>query len=341
MQKNEQKAQADKKTYLEDVDKNLSKVQECYSNTKPPKEMLDYVSGIVHDIRTPANNLSGFLEILYEQIQDERLKEYIYNAQKSAELINDLTTSILDGVSTNREKECEEPTVIKTISYFKEIAEIFSANMYKKKINYNIFIDPLLPKEISLDSSKMKRVIMNLIGNAVKFTPENGSIEFSVRYKQNDKKLHIFVKDSGIGIAKENQEKIFEAFKQAEESTKDEFGGTGLGLSICASYVKEMGGKLLLESELNKGSTFYFDIPMDIKDYAKKFEPINDEEIFISILMDKKNSFVANHIARYLVKVGVNVDKISAINSLDKLNENTTHLIVFESKASRLLGSLI
>jgi len=317
-----------------DSNENLDNLEKLHAEKKAPMEMLDYMSNIVHDIRTPANGLLGFLEILQEQIDDTRLKEYVGHAKKSALLINDLTTSILDGVSHQREPVNKEPKSVNCVNFFSDIAEIFSANMSKKNINYNIFIDPLLPKEIELNSMKTKRVIMNLIGNASKFTPENGSIEFSLRYKPKEKKLHIFVKDSGIGIAKEKQKEIFKAFTQAEDSTKDIYGGTGLGLSICASYVKEMGGKLSIESKLNHGSTFYFDLPMDIKDYAHQFEPIKDSKTTVAILMDKSNSVVANHIARYLVKIGVNVDKITAITQLKQLSKNATHLICFEEKLS-------
>ena len=313
---------------------NLKEVQESRENTKAPDEILNYVSNIVHDIRTPANGLLGFLDILQEQIKDERLKEYVCHARNSALLISDLTTSILDGVSAKKEPERKEPTTVNTIKYFSDIADIFSANMSKKEISYNIFVDPLLPKEIELNSMKIKRVIMNLIGNASKFTPEKGCIEFSVRYKKKEKKLHIYVKDNGIGIAKEKQKDIFEAFKQAEDDTKDLYGGTGLGLSICAAYVKDMGGKLLIDSELDKGSIFYFDLPMEIKDYAKKFTPIEDKSKHITILMDKDNLCTTNHIARYLVKMGMNVDSISAVSKLSLVSKNTTHLITFEQQLS-------
>ena len=323
----------------QNINDNLDTLQDKLSGPKEADAMLEYVSNLVHDIRTPANGLVGFLEILQEQIDDVRLKEYVGHAKNSAHLINELTTSILDGVSQKREPSSSEPKTVNIVKFFSNIAEIFSANMSKKSINYNIFIDPLLPKEIELDSMKLKRVLMNLISNASKFTPENGSIEFSLRYKPKEKKLHIYVKDSGIGIAKDKQEEIFEAFKQAQNNTKDLYGGTGLGLSICADYVKEMGGKLSIESKLNVGSTFYFDLPMDIKDYAHKFEPIKNSNITIAILMDKKNSVVANHIARYLVKIGVNVDKITAITKLKQLSTDVTHFISFENSLSGELFS--
>ena len=319
----------------QDADENLDILEKTISDVQAPDEILNFVSNIVHDIRTPANGLLGFLEILEEQIDDERLKKYVNHARNSAFLINDLTTSILDGVSEKRELPIQKQENIDTIKFFSDIGEMFSANMFKKSINYNIFIDPLLPKEIKLNSIKIKRVIMNLLGNAYKFTPENGSIEFSVRYKQKEKKLHIFVKDSGIGIAIDKQEKIFEAFEQAEDNTKSVYGGTGLGLSICATYVKDMDGKLLIESKPNHGSTFYFDIPMEIKDYASTFEAVSNESVCLNILMSKANSFVANHISRYLVKIGVNIDNIHIITNTKDISTDITHLITFENKLSK------
>ena len=294
--------------------------------------MLNNISNVVHDIRTPTNGLLGFLEILEEHMTDEKLKSYINHAKESAQFINELTTTLLDARTDPDILNKTDMKMIATNKFFADIAEIFSANMYQKNISYNIFIDPLLPKEFKVNHHKLKRIIMNLIGNAVKFTPEYGCVEFSVRYKQKEKKLHIYIKDSGIGIAKEKQSQIFEAFKQAEESTKKLYGGTGLGLSICAAYVHEMGGKLLVHSELNKGSTFYFDLPMEMKDYALKFNQIKEKNLHINILMNKKNLHVANHILRYLVKLGVNVDQVESINSTKQLTEDTTHLIVFQNQ---------
>ena len=316
--------------FIENLD-SLKVVREEINNTQ---EIVNFTSNIVHDIRTPANGLLGFLEILEEQISDSRIKEYIGHAKSSAALINDLTTSILDGVSAKRNLVVDEIQEINSTHFFANIAEIFSANMYKKDINYNIFIDPSLPKEIRIDTMKMKRILMNLISNASKFTPEHGSIEFSVRYKRNEKRLHIFIKDNGIGIAKEKQEEIFEAFKQAEENTKDLFGGTGLGLSICAAYVKEMKGKLLIDSELDKGSTFYFDIPLDVVNDSVSVKPIQNKRVKVAILLNQENSFMANHMIKYLVTLGLNVDNIKEVTSLKQISEDFTHVIAFENKLS-------
>ncbi|MEA2073427.1 MAG: hybrid sensor histidine kinase/response regulator [Campylobacterota bacterium] len=317
-----------------DTLENLESIKQERENTQTPQEVLDFVSNIVHDIRTPSNGLFGFLEILEEQIQDERLKKYILHAKESASLISELTTSILDSVSMKREVSKSKIEIVSPFKFFGDIAEIFSATMFQKQISYNVFIDPALPSEIKIESIKLKRIIMNLIGNANKFTNENETIEFSVRYKAKDRKIHILVKDSGIGIAQDKQKQIFEAFKQAEDNTSLEYGGTGLGLAISAGYVKELGGKLLVDSKLDEGSTFHFDIPLEIVNDKIRFEPLNNNEVNIAILMDTKNSFVANNIGRYLVKMGLNVDKIKPVKTLEMLDESVTHLIAFENKIS-------
>ncbi len=325
--RNSDRRNSDSIQNLQDLEKQRDRVQTS-------QELLDYVANIVHDIRTPSNGLFGFLEILEEQIDDVRLKKYISHAKDSASLINELTTSILDGISTKKEIAESKMEFVSTFKFFGDIAEIFSSTMYKKQISYNIYIDPSLPKEIGLESIKLKRIIINLLGNANKFTPQNQTIEFSVRYKPQDKKIHIFVQDSGIGIAKENQEQIFEAFKQAEDDTALTYGGTGLGLAISAGYVKELGGKLLIDSELDKGSTFYFDIPIEIEDETLKFNSVGKINGDITILMDKKNNFCANNIARYLVKMGISKDKIKAVTTIEAVPDTTKYLICFEEKMS-------
>ncbi len=314
----------------------ISNKLESIENRQPidAQKILESTSNIVHDIRTPANGLLGFLEILSEKIEDSRLKEYITNARKSALLIETLTTSILDGISDKREPVMQENKEIEgSKRFFAEVAEVFSANMYKKSITYTIYIDPELPNNLPIDEMKLKRVILNLISNASKFTPEHASISFFVIYNKKKNKLRISVEDTGIGIAKERQKEIFEAFKQAEVDTKEKFGGTGLGLAISAAYVKEMGGKLLLKSELDKGSKFYFDIPVEINDEVAPSMVVKDSDtLVISVLCDKNNMAVVNTIFQYLIKFGIEKEQIKAITSLKNIPQNTSHIIVFENK---------
>ncbi len=318
---------------LNDMMEKIHLHQEVKEEILAPQEILNIASNIVHDIRTPANGLLGFLEILGENIEDKRLKKYISHAQESALLIETLTTSILDGVSENKTPVMSDKyDNVKTHMFFANIAEVFSANMYKKNIHYTIFIDPYLPKEIELNTIKMKRVILNLIGNASKFTPENASIAFTVKYLKEKQKLYISVKDTGIGIAQEKQSEIFEAFKQAETSTKEKFGGTGLGLSISAAYVREMQGELLLESELDKGSNFYFEIPLKHLIESQYQKSLSNKQASICILCSKKNTIEMNSIAKYLIYFGFQKQQIHAVTSIQNIPDDTSHIIIFENK---------
>lgn len=331
--KNDRRSQPSKRAAFEAV-KNAKALQESRenSNSESSDEALAFMSNIVHDIRTPANTLYGFLDLLEEQINDPRLKQYLFNAKESAGLINSLTTSILDRVSSQREREKSEKEKIDSIKLFSSIAEMFSSNMYSKKLTYNVFIDPRMPKEIITEPAKLKRIIMNLINNAYKFTPTSKSIDFSVIYNKQDNRLSVSVKDTGIGIPKEKQKEIFEAFKQAEDTTALNYGGTGLGLAISSAYVTDLGGTLKLESEPDKGSDFFFDIPIDSVNNTVAFNPVNTQDMKIAILMDISNKLSANNIAKYLTRMGVDKKQIVGIASSTDCEDDVTHLISFQSK---------
>ena len=295
-------------------------------------DTLTFVSNFVHDIRTPANSLYGFLDLLESQIEDERLKGYIINAKESANFINELTTSVLNMVSSHKESVVSEIKEIDSMRFFSSIAESFASNMNSKNIYFNIYIDPMLPKSIKIDTLKMKRVVLNLISNAYKFTPKYKSIEFCVKYIPKTNKIYLYVKDTGIGIPKNKQETIFEAFKQAQDTTALDYGGTGLGLFISAKYVTQMGGELSLVSEVDVGSTFSFEIPLEIVDETPFYIPIEEKNIKIAMVMQHSNGFCANNIARHIVRMGVEKTDIKVFESLRDIDNTITHIVVFQNK---------
>ena len=315
-----------------DVVEKVEKIQQTQKETETSDATLTFLSNTVHDIRRPANTLYGFLELLEDQLDNPRLLQYIHSAKESAQFINDLTTSILDRVSSQRERTKTEPVQISPAKFFADIAEIFSANMFNKKIAFNVYIDPFIAKEIVVEDIILKRIIMNLVSNAHKFTPRKKTIDFSVQYKPATQHLLISVKDTGIGIAKEKQKEIFKAFEQAEEDTGIQYGGTGLGLAISAQYVKDLGGELKLESELDVGSTFYFDIPIEVTNKTVTFKPVKNKNIHLGILLDNKNVFTGKNLMRYLMKMGIDKENISPTKNIAKLPKKTTHLICFQSQ---------
>ena len=310
----------------------VEEIQQEQKTTETSDATLTFLSNTVHDIRTPANTLYGFLELLEGQLDNPRLLQYIHNAKESAQFINDLTTSILDRVSSQRERTKAKPVQISPAKFFADIAEIFSANMFNKKITFNVYVDPLIAKEIVIEDIMLKRVVMNLIGNAYKFTPSEKTIDFSVQYKTSEKRLRISIEDTGIGIAKEKQSEIFKAFSQAEDDTNVNYGGTGLGLSISAQYVKDLGGELKLKSELDVGSTFYFDIPVEVANSAPTFKPLRSKNIHLGVLLTNQNVFSSMNLTRYLQQMGFSNKHVYPITNITEAPEKMSHLICFQNQ---------
>ena len=310
----------------------IQKIQDACHGKENSDDILTFVSSFVHDIRTPANTLYGFLDLLEDQIEDKRLKSYLSNAKESALFINEMTSSVLDLVSNHKEGSQSVVEEIDTVKFFASIARTFSSNMYSKHIAFNIYIDPLLPKSIKIDALKIKRVLLNLLGNAYKFTPNNKTVEYVVRYMQKTKKIAFSIEDTGIGIAQEKQKDIFEAFKQANDTTTLNYGGTGLGLFISAQYVQNMGGELHLRSSVEKGSTFSFELPIEIVNEESSFSVVKNKTTQIAIVMDKDNGFSVNNIARYIARMGISKECIKPYKDIENIDPSITHIIIFQNK---------
>ena len=315
----------------QDINQKFEKIEKNRAKNDEISSTMLFLSNTVHDIRTPANSLYGFLEILEEQIEDKRLKVFIENAKESASFINNLTDSILEQVKETHEITTSRPTTVNSIKFFAQVGDIFSANMCKKEIHYVIHICPDIPKEISIDKLKLKRIIINLIGNAYKFTPTNSRIDFKVKYDKERQSITIEVIDTGLGIEESRQEIIFESFKQAEEDTSKHFGGTGLGLAISSKYVSDLGGKLELESALGQGSNFYFTIPVTVIDKSRSQSIFQNLEKKITLLSDNENCTNVRNIRNYLIALGMPEEKIITSSTLDV---DTTHLFCFQHKLS-------
>ncbi len=319
------------------ISQNIADIEEKNDTTQSQEDVMLFISNTVHDIRTPANTLYGFLELIENQVKDSRLRGYIENAKESASFINQLTDSILQ--KSKQEYEIDKPLLVavNSIKFFSQIANSFSANMLNKNINYTIFIDPLIPKKIKTNSLILKRILINLLGNAYKFTPTDKDIIFSILFDATNNSLKFSIKDSGIGIDKSRQEAIFEAFKQAEDATSEKFGGTGLGLSISAQYVKDLGGLLCLDSEIDRGSNFYFEIPINSIDTAPSQKPLLFKKKTITILTDTYKSSDVDLIIDYILSLGMSREKINVTNTLCI---DTTHLFCFEHKFDKEIKSI-
>jgi len=290
-----------------------------------------FLSNMSHEIRTPLNGILGFTDILSKKDLDKDTSRYIDIIHKSGQTLLNVVNDILDFSKI----ESGELSLYETNSNIFEEMEAavstFASLSKSNHIEYYTYIDPNMPKELKCDIQRIKQVINNLISNAMKFTPENGSVTVNVSLKKiigNLATLHFSVKDSGIGIAKEKLPTIFKAFSQADNSISREFGGTGLGLAISNRYINMMGSNIKVESEVGKGSKFYFDIELPITDSKKALEKTaatNDLKINILYSEDKNICTINENISTYLRKWKCHYEEIY---TLDDIKEDIDILII-------------
>ena len=219
-----------------------------------------FLANVSHEIRTPMNGIMGFTRLLKESaMAEEEQQEYIHLIEKSGARMLTIINSIM---SISKIEAGEVEILLSDTNIKQEIVDIetfFQPEARQKGIQ--ILIDHSLtdkPITIKTDSEKFYAILTNLVKNAIKFTSK-GSVEIGCEKKRGY--LKFFVRDTGIGILPDQLEMIFERFRQASESLTRKYEGTGLGLSISKAYVEMLGGKIWVESELGKGSTFYFTLP--------------------------------------------------------------------------------
>jgi signal transduction histidine kinase/CheY-like chemotaxis protein len=282
-----------------------------------------FLANMSHEIRTPMNGILGFTELLKEpKLSGEVQQEYIDIIEKSGarmlNIINDII-SISKVEAGEVEISLSETNVNEQIEY---LHTFFSPEVKQKGIQIR-FNNALNSKEASIktDCEKMYAILTNLVKNAIKFTDE-GSVEFGYVKKGNF--LEFYVKDSGMGISKYEQKFIFERFRQANESLSRNKAGSGLGLAISKAYIEMLGGEIWVESELGKGSTFYFTIPyikeQDVQKTIKVDVPINKihtpiKKLKILIVEDDEISkllmtIAVKKFAKEILKVSTGFDAI-------------------------------
>ena len=220
-----------------------------------------FLANMSHEIRTPMNAILGFTEILNGLIEDNRQKEYLSAVQSSGKSLLSLINDILDLSKVEAGKFELEYSAVSPQTVFAEMEQIFSQKVSEKDLEFIVDIDPDLPRALFLDETRLRQILLNLVGNAIKFT-ESGFIKLSARnrYPEKDRNtldLIIEVEDSGIGIPEDQIDRIFAAFEQQEGQIHAEYGGTGLGLAITKRLIEMMSGEIYATSEVGKGSTFH------------------------------------------------------------------------------------
>ncbi len=238
------------------------KAEELAMSTRYKSEFLANMS---HELRTPLNSILLLSRLMVENVDENLTEDQIESAkviQSSGTSLLNLIDEILDLSKIEAGKMSLEYEPVSIRALCNEVNKMFRPLATEKDIQFDTYIDTSVPEQIETDRLRIEQVLRNLLSNAIKFT-QKGEVRLSVMTDPQQKDfIQFVVSDTGIGIDTENQQIIFEAFQQADGSTRRKFGGTGLGLSISREIVRLLGGHITLESKLGEGSTFTINIPM-------------------------------------------------------------------------------
>jgi two-component system sensor histidine kinase EvgS len=247
----------------------------------------EFLANMSHEIRTPMNAVLGYAELLGFMLEDKTQRDYLESIKSSGRSLLTLINDILDLSRIEAGKLELQFEFVNSQAFFSEFERIFSLRLSEKGVKFILEISSGTPSGIYIDDARLRQIILNLVGNAVKFT-EKGSIRLKV-YAENPQIINysngkaeefidliIEVTDTGIGISKEMQEEVFNPFVQGQGQNVKKYGGTGLGLAITQRLIQLMNGTIDLDSQLNKGSSFKIKIPgvSYLRDFEKRTEEI-------------------------------------------------------------------
>ena len=285
----------------------------------------EFLANMSHEIRTPLNGIIGFTDLMTRTTLDDTQREYLSIVDQSATLLLSIINDILDFSKIEAGKleldidKCDLYEVLTQVTTFLNIQG------QGKNVEFHLNISKDVPQYIWVDSLRVKQVLMNLLSNAKKFT-EKGEIELRVDFlsKQDDlTSLRFSVRDTGIGIKAEKQEKIFDAFSQEDASTTKRYGGTGLGLTISNKLLKMMGSGLKLESTYLVGSRFYFDLSVryDDGEVREWLNLQNIREVLIVINDPANRTLLAQMLKLQQIKVSEVANGFEVLQLLMKGNQ--------------------
>ena len=307
----------------------------------------DFLANVSHEIRTPMNGIIGMSELLLENIDDAEHRDRLEMILESGESLLGLINEILDFSKIESGKLVLESERFDIREGLGDTLRSLAFRAHAKDLELVCHFDNDVPAEIIGDLQRLRQVIINLVGNAIKFT-EQGEIEVSVctgRKSAGQVQLNIAVSDTGIGIPHDKQQNVFREFEQADTSTTREFGGTGLGLAISSKIVELLGGKLQLESEAGQGSRFFFDATFMTESSAPPAPAKTLQNR--TVLMYASNLTLREHFDDLLLHWGMNASSTDSIRrAKQRLSDDAGRPIeifvvdVATSKSAELLSWL-
>jgi PAS domain S-box-containing protein len=342
--------------------RDITKIKRAEVDLKDAKEAAEaanrsksaFLANMSHEIRTPMNAILGFAEILSSRLKDPELANYTSIITSSGNALLTIINDILDLSKIEAGKIELDPVFIDLEKIIQEIKQLFIPTLQEKELELFIEIDKNLPKGIYLDEVRIRQIIMNLVGNAVKFT-EKGYVKIYLNAICNSEKdlnsnyksdIKISIEDTGIGIPNEHIEKIFQPFEQADGQSTRKFGGTGLGLSISNKLITMMGGSIDVKSENEKGSIFTIILPNVLSINEVENRNQDQDAVGFDIIFDPAKILVVDDIEAnrelvnaYLREYNLEITEAkSGDRALEEIKKDRYDLILLDRKMPGMSG---
>ncbi len=303
----------------------------------------DFMANLCHEIRTPLNGLLGFLTMLNDTTLDDQQREWVGIARNSGESLLALLNDVLDLAKIEAGKLTLERIEFDRDELFENVAGLFAPSAQARGVDLLLDLDASLPARLVGDPVRLRQVVANLVGNAVKFTPR-GHVELAARATERSGgriQLEISVTDSGVGIPPERLTRLFAPFEQAELSTARRFGGTGLGLAIVKRIVEQMTGEISVDSEVGRGTRFVVSVPIAV---AATLPPVPAPQPVLLLVIDaqpRRRELLAKALAMFSSHVATAADASKGLAAVRAWNDRPEPLVVLADDATALDAELL